>query len=566
TFQFHPLLLVGAAIGFGLLLRDEAQRPRAFLLGGTLLIHTAIVATYRAPQAVEYMLPAYVPLVLLMGYGVGDLLRRTQTTRRAPLGVLLAALLLTAGVTQLVSHWPSYRALHHSQDTAVYTDTILSHAPPNSLVLANWHWVTPLWYEQQVNGRRPDLDIVYLFPQTADYSAEWANRIQQELDHGRAVVTTFYDEQSYQTLPPAQPLGEAYLFPSAPLTSLPPSFIPLDLVLGDALRLHGYQLSAPNTEIGQEAQLTVAWEPLAKEATLPLFAHLVGFDGALVAQHDLTAVAQPNGLTLTQFRLTPRWEAQPGDHALLIGLATDPASRTQLATLAVTPMAFAPATQHPTHQQTSPPGTLIGHDWDNTIPNQPRLYLHWQLATGGYWSQVVQPPDGRYTLPQTSGVWGWPRPQTFVNERDRFYVPLGQGIVWFGSRPWLSSLSPLQPNQNVTIAQRFRATRPILRDIGFSVRLLGFAEDNFTWQWRTPDTADSDIPALGGIPTLKWIAGSQIDHPRTLTIDANATPGQTVGGMVRPYDVFTNQPVPLLDGRLATSPQPWLPLVPGTVE
>lgn len=566
TFQFQPLILLGGMGGFLLLLR--ANRPRAFLLGGSLLLHTFIVATYRAPQAVEYMLPAYVPLVLLMEHSLSESIRYAKRLEIKPVGVLYAALLTTAVFTQLLTHWPSYRYLSQSQDTAVYTDHILTHAPPDSIVLANWHWVTPLWYEQKVNGRRPDVEIVYLYPQTADYGADWATRIARELADGRAVVATFYEESSYQNLPPSQPLGEAFLFPNAPLRTLPPTFAPLAHTGENGLTIHGYQMAQEGVEIGEEITLTVAWTPPSPEenTAVSLYAHLVNFEGRLVAQDDHhTAVAQPDGLTLTQFRLTPRTEAQPGDHALFIGSPNDPTTRTQLGKLAVLPRSFPPTTQNPTYQQRQGQ-TLIGHDWDNSVPHQPRLYLHWRLNNGQYLSEVRDLQAGEfYELPEVAGVWGLTHTAVFTNPTDTHYVPLGQGMVWWGSRPCLCTLAPLTPGQTITIQQRFTASQPIQRDIGFSVRLLGFGEDNFTWQWRTPDSADSDIPALGGIPTLKWVAGSTITHPRTLQIDPQATPNQTVGGMVRPYDVFTNRPIPILDERIATSNQPWLPLATGVV-
>ncbi len=584
TFQFQPLILLGAMGGFFLLLRHNL--PRAFLLGGSLLLHTAVVATYRAPQAVEYMLPAYVPLVLLMGYSLSELSRYAKEWGVRPVGVLYAALLTTAVFTQLVTHWSSYRYLSQSQDTAVYTDQILTHAPPDSVVLANWHWVTPLWYEQAVNGRRPDLEIVYLYPQTADYGADWATRIERELAHGRAVVATFYEESSYQNLPPSQPLGEAFLFPNAPLLTLPPHFSPFPAPEAEAeFTIHGYHLDQHQLEMGQEATLTLAWtyveeldemaQALRRSAgevlRVSFYAHLVNYEGQIVAQDDVTVYPQTDGLTLTQFRLTPRFGSHLGDHALFVGTIRPTGTRTQIDTITLQPQTFPPLTANPTyrtaatHGQT-PPAVLVGYDWDNTFPPQPRLYLHWRLGNGQYMSEVQDLHGGEYALPEVTGVWGFSTNTAVLrNSGDTHYVPLGQGMVWWGSRPCLCTLSPLEPGQTVTIQQRFTASRPIQRDIGFSVRLLGFTEDNFSWQWRTPDSADSDIPALGGIPTLKWIAGSAIWHPRTLQIDPQAAPSRTVGGMVRPYDVFTNRPIPILDERIATSNQPWLPLEPGHV-
>jgi hypothetical protein len=572
-FQFPPLVLLGAVVGAGLLLRQAPAR--GLLLLGCFLLHSFIVATYRAPQAVEYLLPAYLPLVLWLGYGVSEGVRQSTKTVAEPWVQVGVGLLLTAVFLQTLHHFPSYWALGQSEDTAVYTDTLLSQAPANSLILANWHWATPLWYEQQINGRRPDVEIVYLYPQTADYPAEWVSRIQQGLAEGRPVISTFYEENSYQALPPAYPLGEAFLFLPTPLADLPAGFTLWSRGWGNGLILRGYQLSTLNVAVGQEAVVTLAWSWGDGAAPRPVsfYAHLLNSAGQVVAQDDVTVRSQAAGINLTQFRLTPRYEARPGTHTLVLGWAENPeATRTPLALLTVTPMAWAAQTAHPRYQASlgaERAGQLVGYDWDNTLAGQPRLYLHWQQGNfmrPAYWTEVVDVPTGFYEL-SLAGVWGVRHTAVFLNQNpgDSFYVPLGQGLVWWGSRPWLNTLPPLVPGQELTLRQRFTANQPLQRDLGFSVRLLGFAPDGYTWAWRTPDSADNDIPALGAIPTLKWIAASNVTHPRTLTIDPTATAGQSVGGLVRPYDVFTNRPVPLLDGRLATSPQPWLPLGLGTI-
>ena len=53
--------------------------------------------------------------------------------------------------------WPAYRALAQDESTRTYAESLLRDAPPNALVLANWHWITPLWYLREVEGQRPDV-------------------------------------------------------------------------------------------------------------------------------------------------------------------------------------------------------------------------------------------------------------------------------------------------------------------------------------------------------------------------------------------------------------------------
>ncbi|MBE2221283.1 MAG: hypothetical protein IAF02_07070, partial [Anaerolineae bacterium] len=383
--------------------------------------------------------------------------------------------------------------------------------------------------------------------------------------NGRSVISTHYEENAYAPLPPAEPLGDAYLFRQEPRTTLPDTFTPLDLVLGDTIEIFGYKLGKTAVEIGEETTLTLAWKPTPQssifnlQSPISLFTHLVSPDGHLYAQQDLPATPQAEGITLTQFRLTPRPGAQPGDYAIMIGaygseplLSTNGETRTAVATLPVQAMSWAPYTQNPGHRPlANHTRTLIGYDWDTTLISTNRLYLHWQTPNG-YLTEIrdnLFPKD--IELPSHIGPFGlslsnWEFHGDWVSNQ---YVPLGQNIIWTGDL-LTTSASP------ILLPQYFAASRPITQDLVVSTRLIGYEDDGYHWAWT--DQNDT-VPAMGAIPTLKWIAGSQIRSPHILTVSANATPNQTIGATLRLYDAFTNRPLPILDERI-TNETPWLPL------
>ena len=95
-----------------------------------------------------------------------------------------------------------------------------------------------------------------------------------------------------------------------------------------------------------------------------------------------------------------------------------------------------------------------------------------------------------------------------------------------------------------------------MRDYAISVRLMGFEEDGYHWAWWD---LDDGIPAMGAIPTLKWIEGSQVRSPHFLTVDEAAPPGQQIGAALNLYDAFTNRVLPILDERI-TADFAWVPL------
>lgn len=583
TFQFSSWLLAGALLGLVWLLWRNWRL--GLLLGGAFGLHTLVTATYRAPQTVEYMLPAYLSVAICLGVACGYL---SSLAQKRPFLLRVAALtgaavLFTAAVLQGWQRWPSYRWLHHVEDARDYTQTILAGAPPDSLILANWHWVTPLWYLQTVEGQRPDVTIVYVAPDEELYSQTWANEIAAGLANGRSVVATFIDEDAYASLPPPEPLGEALLFRQNPRSALPANFTPLTYDFDEETQVLGYALTETEIEIGQEARLTLAWQGTE---SVSFFVHLLDESGSIVAQADVQARPQPEGVTLTQFRLTPR--RGPGSFTLRLGSGSQ---FTEIGSLNVTLAALPPATQNPLYRPSVDAAgqTLIGFDWDTTLPGQTRLYLHWQNEAGT-WSTVHDNPsqaDWPNLLPPIVGPWGIRQPgwQPAEATAESHYVPLGQGIVWTG-RALTDLPTPLSPNSSYALPMQFMNGRPLLRDYVVSTRLVGFEADNFTWAWC--DLVDG-IPGMGGIPTLKWIHGSQVHSPRTITfpprseparffgfcqsqkpapdvpilyVDNAATDGQTAGGILVLYDAFTNRPLPILDERI-TAVYSWIPI--GTI-
>ncbi len=572
TFQFNGWLLLGMALGGLLLLWHE--RRLALLLLGSFGLHTLITAVYRAPQTVEYMLPAYIPLVLMLAYGTYCVVRSAYASvyalRTTHYASLLTAVFLTATLVQGYTHYLSFAALSQQEDARHYAQTLLTEAPPDSLILAHWHWFAPLRYLQTVEGQRPDVAVEFVFPRGEPYDETWGRLAREGWENGRSVITTHYAEFVYEGLPPPQPIGEAFLFAQTPMTDLPAVFGALDLALGERIQVRGISSQyavgssqrATGLAVGETTVFTLAWEPVgAGDESLSLFAHLVGPDGRLYAQADLPANPQPDGLTLTRFYLTPRPGAQPGEYALMIGgygaepLLHEGETRTAVSTLTLTPRATPLYTQNrlrrPLAGALAQQQQLVGYDWDHTLADSPRLYLHWRTPEG-YFSQVYDSSEP-VSLPATSGPWGirqdWPIPRSTGSGH---YVPLGQGLIWLGENRLPQPVT--QPE--IALPQRLASSQPILRDLVISVRLVGYEPDGFHWAWT--DLQDG-VPAMGAIPTLKWIEGSEVVSPYRLEVGETAVSGQTIGGFIRFYDAFTNEPLPILDERL-TDEQPGIPL------
>lgn len=572
TFQFSPIVLIGSAAGWVLLLRRRLAL--GLLLGGVFAIHTWITATYRAPQTVEYMLPAYLPIVISLGFAVKTLMdgikagegRQWRLAARWAIPVLFAAAVLGQGIVR----YPSFAYLSRSGDTQDYVNNILEGAPENAAVLTEWHWYTPLKYAQDVNGARPDVEILFVFPQTADYGRDWATTIEQFLDAGRAVVATHFDENAYRDLPSPIPLAEAYLFAAAP------SLIPAENLStpnsNTSLKFISWEISNQgDLDLSEGVTIHVAWEIIADSPDdLRLYAQLISPDGRLAAQDNQAISAEAHNLNLSRFRLHPFAGTPPGLYRLVVGayVPDDPEQRDELTLteIEVHGSSWQPVTLNPVQwAQPAAKRTLVGYDWDNTLPGASRLYLHWQLENSRYWSETIDlPPNTPLILNNVERGFSPADAITLQPASNTHYVPFGQGIVWLGNQRPLAEQSTI-PGSELFTVQRFAAAQPVARDIGFAVRLIGLQDDDYTWAWLNPDD-DADIPAMGAIPTLKWIAGSEISHPRRLTIPDQATAGQRIEGFLRPYDVFTNAPLPILDDRLPAAGKQWVPFDSATVE
>lgn len=567
TFQFDAWVMVAMPIGFLLLVRRD--RPAALLLGGTFLVFAFVAATYRAPQTVEYLIPGYIALALFLAPAVAwlveDMTRFGLAARR--LGVLAVALILVSVASQLLAHYGASGKEHEADSARAYAARLLAEAPSGSVILAHWHWATPLWYLQEVEGARPDVVVRYVFPEGEPYDITWERRTQEAISAGHPVITTWIPAGALDSLPVPEPVGEALLYRTEPRTTLPPNFAPADLNLGGLIHVVGYSLE-PNTETlvpGDESILTMAWQPLVSlSPDMNFFTHYVGPGETIFGQDDHPAIAT-DGITLTQFRVVPRPSTPTEPLTVYLGIA-DAAGNTReaLTTVGVTAPPVAPFTRNRVQRVVTgqPTQSLIGYDWDHTLSDRARLYLHWQTASDGYSTQVVDDAAlDQLTLPPYRGPWGVPvETWRFPSGRDGgHYVPLAEGVVWTGET--LNGLS-LAPGETVVVDQEFHSARPINRDYIVSVRLIGLEEDGVHWAWWD---LDDSVPALGAIPTLKWVAGSFVRSPHRLTVAETAKPDQALTGALTLYDAFTNRPLAILDERI-TAENPWIPLCRAIVE
>jgi len=590
-----PLLLIGTAM-FLVLLR---RVPRlALLFGGVFLINVVSAITYRAPQTVEYLMPAYVALVCVIGCGFATL--AVWLERIPAIGTIVLSLVLLLSGANLIRNYPSFIALSKDQSARDYAQSVLESAPPRTVILANWHHATVFWYLQQIEGRRQDVSVRYVYPEgTLSMAENTIRRIASEIEDRPVVVTNRYHE--YDGTPYRfAPSHGAYLVQSGPSVTTSPEFSELGVELSDRIRMVGYQIDRLTLSPGEVLTVRIRWQPTVKlEHDYSFFVQVLGPEGVL-GQGDIThqAARYETGEIVTDEYLVPLYlTTHPGEYDLITGAyftvpeggwqrltTTEGGDHVTLPTIQVRERQSVPASQHPMRKAFANGVCLVGADMDRSVHGSQRLYLHWRvpgglddqprlalhadgdllaseplprLGQGGYlttahdlpadviqlWVELV---SGSSELPiPVLGPWNRPSgtrvslPRWTANSR---YVPLGGEMVLTGLQT-----DPDGPIAGATyrVQPTFLSQRAITNDYRVSVSLHSQSGSRYAQQ--------DSVPAMGAIPTLKWVAGWSVEDPHVLEIPVDASGEAKLRLTV--YDAFTQRPLAVLDDRLVRSGQ-----------
>jgi len=601
--QFGPVLLVGALGGSAVVAwRDR----RAFLLlAGIGLVNTVLAITYRAPQTVEYLLPSYVALTALLGYGLGLALPLLHYP--AIQGLVIAAVLGPA-LANGRANAPSMWLLHHDDSTRTAAAALLADAPEGAAILANWHRATPLWYLQIVEGLRRDVEVIYVYPEGDTPNEEvWLRRIAEESARRPVIVTNrFYAYETSGTR--LVPFHDAWLAVTGPLVVPPEEIITREAAFGDGITLLGYRLPSAVLHPGSTLELRVYWRvERALERDYSTFAQLVG-QGGVLGQGDLqhrSTTYLPGEVRVDAYSIPVLLHAPPGPCSLITGfyfpegdswtrLPAGSADHVVLAEIEVAPNAETFASTRPRADRYAGALQLSGADVDRSVAGQVRLYLHLQRGASLYATWAPWRAEGgtvRLTLTSAEGVAAeaavpalapgtaatvavdlpadlervrltitsadgapqarlgpWHRPIAREVTIDlaagaQQYVPLGGEMVFTGL---VRQPAEVVAGDRVALCPQFLALRPLTHDYSVSI---GLASLSAGWEAKTDGT-----PALGAIPTLKWLRGWTVTDPHTLTLDQGAPRGPAQVTLTV-YDAFTLQPLNVLDERLVREGQ-----------
>ncbi|HNT75654.1 MAG TPA: hypothetical protein PKH77_11620, partial [Anaerolineae bacterium] len=487
-----------------------------------------------------------------------------------PISYFLLMARIPAGVGDfaLLAADPSIRAR---------TLPLLTEAPTGALVLADWHWATPLWVLQQVEGARPDVEVLYQHPQTANFSSEWQAVAESAGD--RAIFTThsFDDWDGWEFAP----VGGGFRAYRRPLLywASETGFMPFNADLG-TVKLLGYRWLDLQTGAsflagwgdalhpGQQVELQLMWQATGAQEPAPSFtARLWDADGGLLAASDrfLGSDSAPGEIRFTRLTLQLPLERCSAAVYPTVGAYTVQDGAFQDLGSASLPAASLPCDFPTLPAAHWTPGVVLGKgpflrgvDYD-VSGDRVTAYLHWcgpgaglQVAAGE--SQTVVTPlrvgecqtirldgfDGSLALTYGDGqparLLSWPLRRPQPGER---YVPFGNEAVLTGS-------TFARRGGQFVVDLEWRVIRPVVNDYGVSVRLL----DANRALLVTPHDSQ---PGLGALPTLKWLtSGATLLDPHGF--DVLPVSPDSVGVAV--YERFRMTPLQSPHGEVFIYPSP----------
>lgn len=259
--QFNPIGVAAALFGLGALVWRRRFEVAAFTLFG-FLTFVLFGAVYHIGDIADYYAPAYFFASIALSAGIAffaQLLRQHPFTRGSTLPAI--ALLAFFALLPLQNLFHAFEAQDHRlrAETRIRWETLLAAAlPENALVISNDRdELTPLYYLQYVEHKRPDL--VGLFPKIAPGPA-YANVVA-------LVERAAPSNRPLYALKPIPALAMKYIVGKSKnglwkihVLPLPALKDPSDAMLGDALRVRGWQVLGGAPYAGETFTLGVQYE------------------------------------------------------------------------------------------------------------------------------------------------------------------------------------------------------------------------------------------------------------------------------------------------------------------
>jgi hypothetical protein len=348
--QFGLVGIGLGAVGLGYLVFSR----RRVLVSATLgmyLVQLMFNLVYDIGDIAVFFIPGYLIWTLWIGVGIAAICRQAGRLlirwRRSPTHLGPATLFNRFSLTtEQVAGWTVFLillalpatlmarnlpALNRHSDWSAWTQwqRILTQPLPDGAVLISndRDEIMPLWYVQQIQSARTDL--IGLFPGIVG-DGEWEDIgmvTDKALESGRPVYL----------IKPMPGLAVKYDLAEAPgdiyhvwgRLEDAPAMREADLVLGDQIRLSGFDRMPYSAQPGQDLSITLRWQPLtAMDRDYSSFVQLLDRSGTRVAGSDRrpggafypTTLWKPGETLYDTHRFAIPDDLEPGAYTLYAGM------------------------------------------------------------------------------------------------------------------------------------------------------------------------------------------------------------------------------------------------------
>ncbi len=565
----------GAALAFGGLLWLTHRQWRISLI--TMIIwagYAFYAVSYYVPDISVFLIPAHLVMAVWMGCGAMTVIwlvkRLTKKWRvgRRPAGsvaaivfAIIPLLLLTRNLSSVDRSGPN-----PLEDWGRHVLNLDLDA--KSAILADSEKIAPLYYLQQTEGLRPDIDVMVL-PDEATYRAELDARIAA----GQTVYLARFLprlEGVYHLRSVPGVAGPLIEVSSHPMASPPSLDGRLDARFGPSVVLLGFAATEWRTSYPDPFRITLYWTTSAPvDATWKVWLRLVDDEGNVRWKGDgmhpagnyyPTSAWRPGEIIADSHEVPVPPSLAPDDYQLQVAMLNPFANASLMPSgqagpwLTVGVLGVRPPQELPTPRWPArvwADGTVIlgvdvpiqarpGAVLPVTLVADSRTTLAAKIGWAGRPETAINITSatigGVLDAPTESGehtlvVWmdgplhcGWLRPPAESCSLAQVVVrgaPLPAGAVNFDDLIGLLSTDipdlELQPGGTLGVTLVWQALAPIAEDYTVFVHLLG-AGDKIVGQvdaW----------PVQGTYPTSQWLPGRTVADRHAIVVSHDAVPG-----------------------------------------
>ncbi len=270
----HDFTLAGLLLAIvGLVRQFRRYWPDALFLLVVFLAQGILAANYHVPRRWVFFLPSFLVFSLWVGEGLGwiwigaERLRHRWEKADLVLAAGLALAMLALPLFLLFQTYRPYREAHLGAGVldvwrqelkwgamAERMGRALADVGQDAVIVTDWEQSTPLWYYQQVEGWRPDVEIFYPF-----------ERLEEAAASGRPLYVARNHPGLTDRWHPSSSGPLIALHPE-PVMELPVELSPLGSQLGEAFQLAGFAYGEADYYPATVVPLTLYWRAIEAPA------------------------------------------------------------------------------------------------------------------------------------------------------------------------------------------------------------------------------------------------------------------------------------------------------------